>query len=775
MILWATNQMRTHADRSDPVLNLGMPARYADIALRLALPGALQFSIPDALGTLRIGQRVLVPLRGGRDVGYVVGLSGEPKVRGIRPIERVLDPEPHVPPDLLELMLWIADHYLSPLGMVLRAAVPQAVHYEGTSKSVARERQVFTAALALPVADAEALLPDLARRAPAQAEALAALCRAQGQPVPAAGLDRAALQGLHKKGLVCIASTGSRRGILPPPADAVEPAPLTPAQMAVFAQILPALAGGAKPLLVQGVTGSGKTELYLRAIRALTPDRQALLLVPEVSLTIQLIRHLRERLPFPIAVWHHQLSDGEKFDLWRALRRGEVRALIGTRSALFAPLPRLALVVVDEEQEASFKQEETPCYHARDAAIERARLCGAAVILGSATPSLESRRLAETGDYELLRLPGRYTGLPLPDVEIVDLRTHAEPGRHSLGARGEEPRLLSPPLLDAAQAALDAGDQVLFFLNRRGFAPHTQCRACGAGISCPNCRVSLVFHAPEREHLCHYCGYRAGAPDTCPACGAAALRLSGSGTQRLEQEIRAAFPGREVLRLDRDSASRKGAGAQIVADFESGRADILVGTQLVAKGLHFPRLTLVGVVSPDQLLNLPDFRAAERAFSLVAQVAGRAGRALRPGKVLVQTWQPGHYALEAARTHDYEAFYARETAFRRDLDYPPFFDLVALRFDGPNGERLAAAADEIAALTRAALEVEEREGSCHVLGPVPAPLEKIRNRWRSLLLIKTRPLEAATGPLRAAAAGLRAAARRAGIHLLIDVSPLNLM
>ena len=768
--------MRSNASHDEPSLDFGMPAAYADIALRLALPGALQFGIPASLqGSLRIGQRVLVPLRGGRDVGYVVGLSNEPKVRGIRPIERVLDPEPQVPPDLLELLLWIAHHYLSPIGMVLRAAIPQAVHYEGTSKAVARERSILTAASTLPAEEAEALLPDLARRAPAQAEALAALCRAQGKPIPAASFNRAALQALHNKGLVALGSAAVRRGILPPLAASVEPAPLTPAQASVFSQILPALAGGEKPILVQGVTGSGKTELYLRAIRALQPDRQALLLVPEVSLTIQLIRHLRERLPFPIAVWHHQLSDGEKFDLWRAVRRGEVRTVVGTRSALFAPLPRLGLIVVDEEQEASFKQEETPCYHARDAAIVRAASCGAAVVLGSATPSLESRRLAEVGTFTLLRLPERYTGLPLPSVEIIDLRAFAAPGRRSIGARGEEPRLIAPPLIEAAGEALGRGDQVLFFLNRRGFAPHTQCRACGAGISCPNCKVSLVYHAPEQEHLCHYCGYRAGAPDTCPACGAAELRLSGSGTQRLELEIRKAFPGREVLRLDRDTASRKGAGAQVVADFESGRADILVGTQLVAKGLHFPRLTLVGVISPDLMLNLPDFRAAERAFSLVAQVAGRAGRGQLAGRVLVQTWQPDHYALEAARTHDYDSFYAKETVFRRELDYPPFFDLVALRLDGANPARLGGAADEIGARLREMLGSAEQSGACHVLGPVPAPMEKIRNRWRMLILIKTRPLEAATGPLRAGAARLHDIARGAGVHLLIDVSPLNLM
>ncbi len=753
-----------------------MPARFADIALRLALPGALQFGIPENLqGSLRIGQRVVVPLRGGRDVGYVIGLSDEPKVHGIRPIERVLEPEPQLPHDLLELMIWIAHHYLAPIGMVLRAAIPQSVHYEGTSKAVARERSILTAAAAVPAEEAEALLPELARRAPAQAEALAAICRSQGRTVPASSLNRAALRGLQQKGIVTMGSSGLRRGILDPPETSVQPAPLTPSQAEVFARILPALSGGAQPILVQGVTGSGKTEVYLRAIRALPPDRQALLLVPEVSLTIQLIRHLRERLPFPMAVWHHQLSDGEKFDLWRAIRRGEVRTVVGTRSALFAPLPRLGLVVIDEEQESSYKQEETPCYHARDAAIVRASRCGAAVILGSATPSLESRRQAEKGAFTLLRLPERYTGLPLPEVLIVDLREHAAPGRRSIGARGEEPRLIAPPLLDAAREALDRGDQVLFFLNRRGFAPHTQCRACGAGLSCPNCRVSLVFHAPEREHLCHYCGYRAPAPETCPACGAAELRLCGSGTQRLELEIRGAFPGREVLRLDRDTASRKGAGAQVVADFESGRADILVGTQLVAKGLHFPRLTMVGVIATDLLLNLPDFRAAERAFSLVAQVAGRAGRGQQAGRVLVQTWQPGHYALQAARTHDYDSFYAQETAFRGELDYPPFFDLVVLRLDGANRVRLGEAAGEVGARLRELLGSAEEDGSCRVLGPVPAPVEKIRNRWRSQILVKARPLEAATGPLRAGMGALHEAARRAGVHLLIDVSPLNLM
>jgi primosomal protein N' (replication factor Y) len=751
-----------------------MHPRFADVALRLAVPEALQFAIPEALiGAVTPGQRVLVPLRARQDVGYVVALSDEPKVKGIRPIVRILDREPQMPADLLDLVLWISAHYLAPVGLVLRAAVPQSIHYEGTGRGVAAARTLLHAELAIEPEAADAIGPELLAKAPAQAEVLAALRSAGGRPLPAAGFNRAALEGLARKGLVRLAGAEITRGVLAP-AGQVPQAELTAAQAAVFAAIAPALGTPRPPFLLHGVTGSGKTEVYLRAIRALAPDRQALLLVPEVSLTVQLLRHLRERLPFPIAVWHHQLSDGEKHDLWRALRRGDVRVVVGTRSALFAPLPRLGLVVVDEEQEASFKQEDTPCYHARDAAVARAARCGAAVILGSATPSLESYRRAQEGRYTLLRLPERHTGLPLPDVTLIDMRELAPPPRPR-GAQPAEYSLITPPLLEAAQAALDDGDQVLFFLNRRGFAPFTQCRRCGAGLTCPNCRVSLVFHAPENALLCHYCGYRSPAPDACPACGSAALRLSGSGTQRLELEIRRSFPGRTVLRLDRDTAARKGAGARLVAEFESGGADILVGTQLVAKGLHFPRLTLVGVLSPDLLLNLPDFRAAERAFSLVAQVSGRAGRGDKPGRVLVQTRQPEHYALQAARAHDYETFAAREMGFREELDYPPFFELVALRLDGPDRASVMATAEEIAGRVRTALAGEEAEGRCRVLGPVPAPLEKIRNRWRAQILVKTRPLEAATAALRGAGAKLQDVARRGRVHLLVDVSPLSLM
>lgn len=771
MILCCGSDSSRGAGRS-----LHMFARYVDVALRLATPEPLQFEIPEHLrGKLLPGQRVQVPLRAKQDVGYVVGLSDSPKVPGIRPVIKALDAVPQLPGDLLQLILWIAEHYLAPVGLVFRAAVPRPVFYEGTGRGTVRERRLVHATLSLPLDEVERLLPELARRAPAQAEALATLRLHHGKAVPAASLNRAAIDGLEKKGWIRLAREEVTRGVLPPLAETARQPPLTAAQAEVFARILPALAGGAgAPFLLHGVTGSGKTEVYLRAMRALPPDRQALLLVPEISLTVQLIRHLRERLPGFLAVWHHQLSDGEKYDLWRALQRGEVRVVVGTRSALFAPFPRLGLIVVDEEQEPSYKQEETPCYNAREAARARARFCGAAMILGTATPSLESRHFAERGEYLLLRLPERYTGLPLPVVELIDLRESPPPTTR----RGPQPvtlQLITPRLLDAARTALDAGDQVLFFLNRRGFAPFTQCRQCGTALKCPNCRVSLVFHIAAPALLCHYCGYRIPAPELCPSCKAPALRLCGAGTQRLEGEIRKAFPDKVVLRLDRDTTSGKGSGARLVTDFESGRADILVGTQMVAKGLHFPRLTLVGVISPDILLNLPDFRAAERTFSLVAQVAGRAGRGNRPGLVFVQTWQPEHYALQEAVTHDYDSFYRQEIRFRAELDYPPFFDLVVLRLDGPNHDLLYRVADDVGLRLRDLLIRETEDESCRILGPVPAPLEKIRNRWRVQILVKTRPLEAATGPLRRTAGQLREIAQRKRVHLLIDVSPLHLM
>jgi primosomal protein N' (replication factor Y) len=744
-----------------------MEIKYADIVLRLAVPRTFQFSVPEEFrDIIRPGQRVRVPLRGRSDIGYVARLSDTPRVKGIRPIARILEREPLLPPDLLELLMWTAEHYLAPPGMVFRTALPRAIHLEKTSRATAREKIIRSYRLTVPLGDLPVVIAGLEKRAPAQARLLGFLAEGPRRSGELKSFAPSSLKSVVAGGWVREEATTARRGLVHP-LPGTAPTVLTEDQLTVYGQIRPTLTRrDFAPFLIHGVTGSGKTELYLRAVQDLPPDRQAIILVPEVTLTVQLIRHFQERLPFPLAVWHHQLSEGEKYDLWRLLRRGEARVVIGARSAVFAPLPDVGLIVVDEEQESSYKQEDTPAYHARDLALARGRLRGATVILGSATPSIESYHRALRKEYTLLTLDSRFGGSPLPAVELIDLKDFE---------RGSKRPLISEPLLAASAAALEKGNQVLFFLNRRGYAPFTHCGDCGQTLKCPNCQVSLVFHRQDNSLLCHYCGFLSPPPDTCPSCRGTQLRLSGTGTQRLEEEVRRLFPRWTVARLDRDTTTRKGAGARLVTDFAAGKIDILVGTQMAAKGLHFPRLTIVGVLAPDLGLNLPDFRAAERTFQVITQVAGRAGRGAVPGKVIVQTHQPEHYALQAAGRHDFLKFYEQEIEFRRELEYPPFCDLILLRIDGPNEERLERTSDQIADRVRALLRDEVEAGHCHVLGPVPAPLRKIRNRYRAHLLIKSKPLERAAAPLRQEAEKLLHLSRQSNCRLVFDVNPANLM
>jgi primosomal protein N' (replication factor Y) len=745
-----------------------MDTLYADIVLRLAVPRTFQFSVPEEFRDLiRPGQRVRVPLRRGSDIGYVARLTDTPRVKGIRPVLRILERVPLLPPDLLELLMWTSEHYLAPPGMVFRTALPRAIHFERTSRATAREKTIRSYRLTVTPGDLPVVIAGIEKRAPAQARLLAFLADGPRRRAELQSFSPSSLKSAIAAGWVREEATAARRGLVPPLAPGAEPSVFTDAQRSIYEQIGPTLSQrDFSPFLIHGVTGSGKTELYLRAVQDLPPGRQAIILVPEVTLTVQLIRHFQERLPFPLAVWHHQLSEGEKYDLWRLLRRGEARVVIGARSAVFAPMPDLGLIVVDEEQESSYKQEDTPAYHARDLALARGRLRGATVVLGSATPSIESYHQALGKELTLLSLGSRFGGSPLPAVELIDLKD-------CVG--GAKPALITEQLLEASTSALESGSQVLFFLNRRGYAPFTHCGDCGQALKCPNCQVSLVFHRQDNSLLCHYCGFLSPPPDTCPSCRGTQLRLSGTGTQRLEEEIRRLFPRWSVARLDRDTTTRKGAGGRLVTDFAAGKIDILVGTQMAAKGLHFPRLTIVGVLAPDLSLNLPDFRAAERTFQVITQVAGRAGRGTVPGKVIVQTRQPEHYALQAASRHDFPGFYVREIEFRRELEYPPFCDLILLRVDGPNEGRLEQVSDRIGERVRALLKDDIEADRCQVLGPVPAPLRKIRNRYRSHLLIKSKPLERAAAPLRTEAEALLSLSRKSNCRLVFDVNPANLM
>jgi primosomal protein N' (replication factor Y) len=515
--------------------------------------------------------------------------------------------------------------------------------------------------------------------------------------------------------------------------------------------------GEVRPVLLLGVTGSGKTEIYLRATaRVLEQGRQALILVPEISLTPQTVRRFMVRFPGQVGVWHSGMSDGERYDTWRRVRSGELEVLVGARSALFAPFPRLGLIVLDEEEDTSYKQGRRPYYHAREVAEELARETGALLILGSATPSLEAYQRALEGRYRLLKMPrrvlshrrrisdwqrylqlpaNRYRPLPeaqeaytisLPPVQIVDMRAELKAGNRSIFSR---------PLQEAVDRALSRGEQVILFLNRRGTATHVFCRDCGWVASCPRCDIPLTFHARADLLLCHHCAYDTPMVRRCEACGSRRVRAFGLGTEGLEQRVAERWPDARRLRWDRDVARSHAAHTSLLARFATGEADLLVGTQMIARGLDLPGVTVVGVISADVGLHLPDFRAAERSFQLLAQVAGRAGRGLLGGQALLQTYHPDHYAVQHAAVHDYVGFAQRELAFRREAGYPPTIRMARLLFLHPRAGRARRAAQELASRLCDALE-EEGGSPDDLIGPAPAFFARIRGRYRWQILLR---------------------------------------
>ena len=534
---------------------------------------------------------------------------------------------------------------------------------------------------------------------------------------------------------------------------------LTPEQRAGADAVVRAIAGrGFAPILLHGVTASGKTEIYLRAAAAAREaGGQTLVLVPEIALGSQLVREFRRRFGGRVGVLHSYLSTGERRRNWELARRGALDVVVGARSAVFAPLPALRLIVVDEEHEPAYKQSEQLRYHGRDVAVRRAQMLAVPVVLGSATPSLESLANAARGKYARVVLPRRVDGRALPAVRVVDLRRESGAG------------LLSAPLRAGLAARLERGEQALLFLNRRGHSHHTQCRSCGFVPSCPHCDIALTLHLSPRTWRCHYCDHTMAAGSNCPSCGAALLRLSGAGTQRAERELASALPHARVLRLDTDVARDREAAPRVLAAFARGEADVLLGTQMIAKGFDFPRVTLVGVLDADVALHLPDFRAAERTFQLLVQVSGRAGRGAVPGEVLIQTCSPDHPAIAAAATHDAARFTAAELEQRRESGYPPFTRLVSLLFTGADEQEVERAAESLAAHVRepaAAAEVR-------VLGPAPQALARLRGRHRWHLLLKG----GSGAKLRAVAAHAlewaESKARPRTVRVAVDVDPVE--
>jgi primosomal protein N' (replication factor Y) len=535
---------------------------------------------------------------------------------------------------------------------------------------------------------------------------------------------------------------------------------LTPEQRAATRVVDRAVeAGGFAPLLLHGVTASGKTEVYLRgAAVAREGGGQTLVLVPEVALSSQLVREFQRRFGHRVGVLHSYLGLAERRRNWELARRGALDVVVGARSAVFAPLPRLRLIVVDEEHEPAYKQGVPPRYHGRDAAVRRAQMLGIPVVLASATPSLESLANAARGRYQRLALPRRIDGRRLPRVDVVDLR------------REGPATMLSSPLRSAIEARLERGEQSLIFLNRRGHSHHTQCRECGFVPTCPHCEIALTLHLSPRAWLCHYCDHHQAALTQCPTCGGRLFRFSGAGTQRAEREIATLYPDARLLRLDADVARERGRSAAIVSAFARGEGDILLGTQMVAKGLDFPRVTLVGVLDADVALHLPDFRASERTFQLLVQVSGRAGRGRDAGEVLIQTCSPDHPAVVAALEHEANGFVDAELRERREAGYPPFVRLVTLLFGGPDATQVERAAEACAA----AIRTEAEARSVTVLGPAPQALAKLRGRYRWHVLLKGR----GTATRAVAELGLRWAetkARPSAVRVQADVDPYDVL
>lgn len=746
-----------------------MSASFADVALPLPVDTPYTYRVPEALAGRAVpGARVAVPLRRGELVGIVVERHDRAPDAPARDLLDAPDAAPILTADLLRCARWMARYYGAPLGLAVRAMLPGPFWSRArparplrTDAAVRHERVVELAGEPRTLLERERLFA----RAPRQ-RALYETLEALGGRAPLRhlerqlGFDGALARALATRGLARLVDEEAARDPFAGMAGTAPPAVPTPAQEAAVAAITAAAPGHG--VLLEGVTGSGKTLVYLEAVRAcLARGEAAIVLVPEIALTPQTVQRFRGAFGDQVAVLHSGLSDGERADAWRLLARGERRVAVGARSAIFAPVAPLGLVVLDEEHEASYKNGEAPRYHAREVARVRARLTGARLVLGSATPSLDSAALVGER-LAHVRLPARIGDRPLPPVELVDLR-RAPLVREA----GQVP--WSAPLDVAVGAALAAGDQVLLLLNRRGFASFLQCGGCGAVAECPHCSVALTVHATPAGLRCHHCGHARPRPEACEACGQPVQAMRGVGTQQLEQWVAARFPQARLARMDLDTTSGKWGHDRILGTVARGEADILLGTQMIAKGLDFPRVTLVGVVDADAGLHLPDFRAAERTFQLIAQVAGRAGRGERGGRVLVQTRSPAHHALAHAARHDAPGFREEELALRRSPPYPPTVSLVNL---------VASAAEEGAASGRAA-EVADwcaafavRAGlALAVLGPAPCPIARLKDRWRWHVLVRGGAAD--VGRL------VRSAARRlAGgetARVTIDRDPVSLL
>jgi primosomal protein N' (replication factor Y) (superfamily II helicase) len=792
-------------------------SQFADVAVPVAVHGTFTYTIPLHLrDDVRLGSRVEVPLGTKRTTGFVVNLPDTvASAAKLKAIHSVLDEdEPALLPEIIDLCRWAAEYYIAPLGEMLRVALPANM-----SARSRRELVLSGAPAILPAS--EPLIEELKKRPLLLKEALEAFSRStiqrlrdsgviavreqfrdavgvrfdrfvvletEGEELPqkqklaiealrarggeaavraleSAGVSASTIATLAKKGIVRI-ERRPRRHTLDAFLAGLDPVSVVEIRYSAEQQhaidSIKATLGTFAPFLLEGVTGSGKTEVYVEVMReAVRRGQQALLLVPEISLTPVFAARLKERFGERIAILHSSLSPSERYDQWWRARRGEVDVAIGPRSALFTPFHQLGVIIVDEEGDGAYKQDETPRYNARDLAVVRAQLRNIPIVLGSATPSLESRENAARGKYTLLRMTHRVESRPLPEAEVIDLRKE----RAEKEDRGFV--IFSKPMKEILHQTFDAGDQAIILINRRGYAPYLLCRECGEDFRCRDCSVTMTVHRRAGLLICHYCGSRKSIPPKCPICGGEVLQPIGFGTEKVEERFRRDFPTVTADVLDRDSTRRKGSLVRILDRFRTGQTQALIGTQMLSKGHHFPNVTLTAVLNADSILGYPDFRSAEKTFYLLTQVAGRAGRGERRGRVVIQSAFPTHYAIQHALRHDYESFYEAEIQFRRTFHYPPVTSMIAILFRGAKANDVERAASTCGRMLEEAIAPL---AGTRMQGPAPAPLSRIKGVYRFQILLRSPHRVALRRAVESVMVG-----RKWNVDVAIDVDPINIL
>jgi len=806
------------------------------IAVAAPVKETFSYAVPESLvSSARVGRRAFVPFKNRKVTGYILQKTLRKSGQNLKEILNLLDPEPLFQEQMVPFFEWMADYYMHPVGQVIQSALPGGLNMDSFRTAVLTQKGLDVLEILSPLSEGKKLLvwiknnPGKRLARPVQQfhrlekkgwltiEGRARKRRAgplmrkfvrpkedvrlQSVFAGDSGLLKARnevefLQTVFASGSILLSELNSKfsnssylvkkwinRGMLE---EYTGRAYRNPAGEIMFPSTIPtelyeqqtrALHHIQKCLdkmtfsacLLHGVTGSGKTEVYYRASEhAIRTGRQVILMVPEIALCVYMESVFRSRLGDRIAVYHSRLSEGERYDQWMRMVRGEVDLVIGARSALFAPLPRLGLIIVDEEHDATYKQQLALRYQARDAAVVRAKMERALVLLGSGTPSVQSFQNSVNGKYHLLSMPNRIENRPLPDVEIVDMK--------NLEDKQGGNRILSPSLTEAVNQNLMAENQTILFLNRRGFHRLFLCRFCGQAIRCPNCEVALTHHLKENRLTCHYCGFHADTQVKCPACGSEDPRSYGFGTEKLEHELQKLFPDARIARMDTDSARKKGEVFQILKRFSDHQTDILVGTQMITKGYDFPSVTLVGVIAADLSLVFPDFRAGERTFQLLSQVAGRAGRGSQKGRVIIQTFNPEHYAIRTAMAHNYQLFFERERELRKQLGYPPFSHSACLMLLGNNSRKTADASQRLGlAIETIVRRWPKRGKEIQVLGPVTAPISKLKGKYRWQILVKSKSSSLLHLLLKQTEALCKKDLKASGVHLILDVDPYQMI